>query len=512
MSQNIGLKVCLIIILVMGVFFRLDNLENKVYWHDEVYTSLRISGYNGDQAKEALFTGEIIKPSDLLYFQRLNGDRGWGETWQVLAEHPEHPPLYYLMARLWSQLWGSSIASTRGLAALISLLVFPALFWLCWELFPHSPVGWWAIALVSISPIHVLYAQEARQYSLWSLTTLLACAAFWRALKARKPQGKDWLLYSLTLCLNFYTSVLSIFLVIAHAIYLIWTEKLTRSRIIPWFLAANALAVISFIPWLLVFPANFRQLKEQTDWINVNESWFNLYRFWELHLSSIWLDFPKDINHLIAPRIFLLLLVAVIYLLYFLRKKPQENLFLILVILIPMLGLMLPDLILGGRRSSMTRYFFPSILGIQIVVSYWLAFSKNNQFKLTIISLIFALGIISCSLSNPAPTWWNKISGYHNSYVAEVVNNSPKPLIISDTNEINLGNLISLSHLLDEKVDLLLYQNTAINNIPPGYSDIFFYNPSEQLISNLEGKLQTAPELAGFTNPNLLLVWSDVRD
>jgi len=77
----------------MGVFFRFDNLDQKVYWHDEVYTSLRISGYNGETVTTAVFTGEIVKPSDLLYFQQLNPDRGWGDTWQVLAEHPEHPPL-----------------------------------------------------------------------------------------------------------------------------------------------------------------------------------------------------------------------------------------------------------------------------------------------------------------------------------------------------------------------------------------------------------------------------------
>ncbi|TVQ47053.1 MAG: hypothetical protein EA365_04140 [Gloeocapsa sp. DLM2.Bin57] len=508
MSKNLGLKICLIIILLMGVFFRLDNLDKKVYWHDEVYTSLRISGYNGDMARDAVFTGEIVKPSDLVYFQRLNDDRGWKETWQVLAEHPEHPPLYYVLARLWSQLWGSSITTTRSLAAIFSILVLPALFWLCWELFPNSLVGWWAIALVSISPIHVLYAQEARQYSLWSMTTLLACAAFWRAIKASQPQLKDWLLYSFTLALNFYTSVLSIFLVIAQAIYLICTAKITRSQVILWFLVAVSLAGIIFLPWLLVIPANLAKLKQQTEWINVNEPWLTLYSLWELHLSSIWIDFPTEINHILAPRIFFILLLAVIYLIYFLRKKTQETLFLSLVIIIPILGLILPDLLIGGRRSSMTRYFFPSILGIQIALSYWLAFSKTNKLKLTIITLIFSLGVISCSLSNSAYTWWNKISGYHNNDVARVINNSPKPLLISDTNEINVGNLISLSHLLNDQVDLLLYRNTAIPAIPEGYSDIFFYNPSAQLISNLEGYVQTSPELAGFTNPNLLLVWS----
>ena len=492
----------------MGVFFRFDNLDKKVYWHDEVYTSLRISGYNGEDVTAAVFTGEIVKPSDLLYFQQLNPDRGWGDTWRVLAEHPEHPPLYYVMARLWSQLWGSSITTTRGLAAIFSLLVLPAIFWLCWELFPHSLVGWWAIALVSVSPIHVLYAQEARQYSLWAVTSLLASAAFWRAVKAQKPKLSDWLLYSLTLSLNFYTSLLSILVAIAHAIYLICTEQFKRPKVILGFLGAGCLAVISFIPWLLVFASNYAKLKEQTDWINVREPWLVLYRSWELHLSAIWLDFPTEINNIIAPRIFLLLVLALIYLFYFLKDKPKENLFLILIIIIPILGLIVPDLINGSRTSIMTRYFFPSIVGIQIAVSYWLEFSKNYRLKLTMFSLIISLGILLCSISNPAVTWWHKISGYHNPFVAQIVNASPKPLIISDNHDINIGNLISLSYLLDEKVDLLLYQDKAIKTLPQGYSDIFFYNPSPELISKLDGHLQTAPELEGKTDPNLLLIFN----
>ena len=35
----------MIVILVLGIFFRFANLEKKVYWIDEGYTSLRISGY-----------------------------------------------------------------------------------------------------------------------------------------------------------------------------------------------------------------------------------------------------------------------------------------------------------------------------------------------------------------------------------------------------------------------------------------------------------------------------------
>ncbi|ELR97629.1 glycosyltransferase family 39 protein [Gloeocapsa sp. PCC 73106] len=448
----------------------------------------------------------------MLYFQRLNPDRGWGETWEVLAEHPEHPPLYYVMARIASQFWGSSIATTRGLAVVISLLVFPAAYWLCWELFADSRVGWWAIALVSVSPFHILYAQEARQYSLWSVVTLLVCAAFWRAVKSEKPKLLDWLLYSVTLSLNFYSSLLSVLVAIAHFIYLIWTEKFTRVWL--YFCGAGLIALLSFLPWLSILLLNSDKLEEQTHWMNMSEPFLVLYSLWELHLSSIWLDFPSQINHFVAPRIFFLLLGGTIYVIHFLRNKPKERFFLLLIILVPLLGLILPDLILGGRRSLMTRYFIPSLLGIQISVSYWLAVNKWNKLKLLIITLIISLGILSGLASNSAPTWWNKVVSYHNSMVAEVINASPKPLVISDDHEINLGNLISLSHLLKDHVDLLLYPKSGILTIPEGYTDVFFYHPSPELASQVQENLEVVEELQEFMNdgnPNSLLMRSSIN-
>lgn len=43
--QKHGLEVLLITVIVLGLFFRFANLGEKVYWHDETLTSLRIFGY-----------------------------------------------------------------------------------------------------------------------------------------------------------------------------------------------------------------------------------------------------------------------------------------------------------------------------------------------------------------------------------------------------------------------------------------------------------------------------------
>lgn len=154
------------IILVIGIFFRCYNLDRKVYWHDEVFTSIRVSGYNVKTIIANEFQGKIISPQELLKYQTIPADNTWRQTLERLIEHPEHPPLYYIYSWGWQKIFGSSIAATRSLSVLFSLLVFPSLYWLCWELFNSTTIAWMAIAITAISPVHIIYAQEAREYSL----------------------------------------------------------------------------------------------------------------------------------------------------------------------------------------------------------------------------------------------------------------------------------------------------------------------------------------------------------
>ena len=40
------------------------------------------------------------------------------------------------------------------------------MYWLCLELFESSVTAWLAVAIIAISPFQIVYAQEARPYSL----------------------------------------------------------------------------------------------------------------------------------------------------------------------------------------------------------------------------------------------------------------------------------------------------------------------------------------------------------
>jgi uncharacterized membrane protein len=131
-------------ILVIGIFFRLFHLDRKVYWYDEVFTSFRIFGYTETEVVRQVSTRSTVSVADLQQYQH-DSARNLSDTIKSLVtEDFQHPPIYYAIAHFWVKLFGDSIAVIRSLSALISLLVFPCIYWLCRELCLSPLVAWFS--------------------------------------------------------------------------------------------------------------------------------------------------------------------------------------------------------------------------------------------------------------------------------------------------------------------------------------------------------------------------------
>lgn len=502
------LRFLIVVLLAIGIFFRFVNLERKVYWHDETYTSLRISGYTANEVRQQIFNNRVIMGTYFDKYQRPNPENNLGDTIKSLAiEDPQHPPLYYIIARFWVQIFGSSVTAIRSLSAFISLLVFPCVYWLCKELFrvPLS-VPFIAIALMAISPIHLVYAQEAREYMLWTVTILLSSASLLRAIRleskskelAKKHQASDstfaWGIYAATLALSLYTFLLSGFVAVAHAIYIFTIAKFEFNKTVKDYLLASLAGFLAFIPWILVVLFNFSQLDSVTSWTKTQINFINLIQGWLIQLSHIFWDFnfgfENPLSYLITP----VILIFVGYAIYFIYRTSNEKswLFIVLLIAVPALPLILPDLLFGGIRSLSDRYLLPSYLGIQIAVAYLLAtqiYSGNlarRQIWQIITVLIITCGMISCGVNSQAETWWSKVISYGNPQVATIINQASRPLLISDSFGINYGNVFSLSYLLEPKVRFQLVKEQKIPKIYNQFTDVFFLNPANDFRQKIE--------------------------
>ncbi|RMH71114.1 MAG: hypothetical protein D6680_22220 [Cyanobacteria bacterium J007] len=495
--------------VAIGIFFRFYNLDKKVYWIDEIHTSVRVVGYQKTEFVDRAPTNQIITRDTLHQFQTLSPERGWGDTVEALAGNAEHTPIYYLLCRLWMEIFGSSPTVTRSLAALISLFAFPAIYWLCWELFRSPPVGAIAIALLAVSPLQVLYAQEARQYSLFVVTTLISSAALLRSL--RQPHWKNWALYTLTVIVALYSHLISILVIFAHGIYVLFFSKFfskqwLTTHLKPYLIAAIA-GGIPLIPWGIIYFLNSSRVGS---WLGRNIPTLALVRRWFINLSSLILDvqigtqqrlFDVELGRDAAlnfanPAIYAIPAVTmlVIYALYrVVRETPQQTWgFIAIAIAVPGLTLMLPDLFSGGQRSGVARYLFPSYVSIQIALAYLFARRLQGSpppwryFWRGLLALVLTAGVLSCAVSSQAQTWWNKYSCYYNAEVAAIVNRSPNPLVVSS--QARVSRLVSLSYLLGPHTRYMLAAEGEIPKAIDREGEIFLFRPSQALFDRLQAE------------------------
>lgn len=489
------LRFLVIILLVLGVFFRFANLGLKVYWHDETITSLHLAGYIGEDVRQQLFNGDVIGVNDLLKYQYTTPETSLMDTIRTLiVEDPQHPPIYYIITRLWMHWFGNSVAVIRSASALISLFIFPCIYWFCIELFESSLTGWLAVALIAVSPVHLVFAQEARGYSLLMVAILLSSASLLRALRL-KTKG-SWMIYAATLAFGFYSLPLILLTALGHGVYVLLVEGWRWRKTMTAYLVASIAGFLAFTPWIFLTLSSLSKAQASTAWASTNVPLSRLIKSWVGHISRIFFDINLDAS---APAIYtvptvLLCLVLVGYSLYFICSTAPKKvyLFLLTMIGVPALALILPDLIYGGMRSSVPRYLVPCFLGILLAVAHLFAekilgysFIKQKLWQFLLIILISA-GVVSCIVYSQSQVWWNKKPSDTHVQAASLINQTNRPLLITSYYRANLGELLSMSYLLNEKVRLQLVSEPNIPKIPQGFSDIFVFNPSPGLKSGIE--------------------------
>ncbi|MGF1938699.1 MAG: glycosyltransferase family 39 protein [Nostoc sp. ChiQUE02] len=494
------LRFLIIILLVIGIFFRFVNIDKKLYWGDEIYSSLRISGYLESEMKEQLTDGHFFGIEDLHKYQYPNPERNAIDTIKgVILEDSQILPLYILLTRFWVEWFGDSVAVTRSFSAFISLLTFPCLYWLCLELFESSLVGWIAIGLVAISPIHLVYAQEVRSYSLWIVAILISSVALLRAMRLKTKLS--WCIYTATLILGFYTHLFFTLVAFAQGIYVITIERFRLSKTSISYLLSSLAGFITFVPWIWVIITNPQP--EAVDWTNDKHTLFASAARWAGIFSRTFLDLgisPSEPGRLkIALIPFILIILALMsYSIYVLCRRTSKEVWLFVLTLIGSIGL--PLLILDfifQKRYATSRYTLPSVLGIQLAVAYLFStkltsvYTKVWQKKLwSLVAFMVILGgVVSCTLNSQAQIWWNKIPEKYQEFpkIANIVSQGNKPLLISDADNL-VSPIVILAYLADPKVRFQVVEKNQLPEITNDFSDIFLFlfEPSDFLKAGIE--------------------------
>jgi len=522
------------LLLVFGSYLRFYDNGQKLFWFDEIYTGFWYSGHEWRLAIPDL-EGHALKPRDVQKLVRLDENSNVPAIIEtIIRDDPQHTPLYFVALRFWARLVGDSIGALRSFSAVADLLILPLLFWLCMELFRSARVGWIAVALVAVSPFHIVYSQEARPYTLWMLSIVFASAMLLWTL--RSPRVWKWGLYALAVGVGLYTQLLFCFVVLAHAAYVsgtLWLQRPSddkkRAAVFSGYLLATTGAILLFIPWIWIILTHLSTALGHVSWSEQKVGLAHLAGMWAYNYSALFLDTNQVLKFIDKPGFMvygafflraLVLVPAALAVLYLLRNPLRKpSLFLLPLILVPFLGMALPDLIWGGIRSGGgNRYLAASFLGLEIALAYWLAMGLDrtetakrniglqathrradadfkagnppfrslrawpglgNRDAMARVTFVFilAMGILSGVIFRQAGTWWHKTIGHFNMEVAGIINKEKNPLLISDS----VQELISLSYALDQQAVLMLYTNRRHPDIPQGYSAVFVISPTQRM-------------------------------
>ena len=468
-----------VVLILLGVIARFTDLDRHFYFHDESATSLALSGHQSADVGRALADGREITAAQVGKFEHT-GERGVADTVHSLAiNDPQHPPLFFGLARLWAYVAGSSITSLRAVAALFGLLALAACGWLAYELFGSRQTTLIAVALLAISPFQILYAKEAREYSLWVAAVAASSAALLVAL--RSGSLRAWVLYSLTVAAALYTFPNTVLVVLGHALFLFFQA---RSRpVFKGFAAAVGGAFVLFLPWIGEMVLQRGALRAGTDWTSESIPFSTLLHSWLVVFGLGVADKkegPTSVGTL-PGLVFGAVLVVEIAALVVLRLRGPRAAWLLVACLIASAAfpLMLADVATGGIRSVNPRFLAPVYLALTIALAFMISQGLSaHRARTRAITAAVALGTIAAAAASYAESarakvWWNQddVATAENLAVTEAVNRMQRPLLVSTSG----STLLQMSHYLRPETRIRIVLDGRAPPLGGGFSDIVFY-------------------------------------
>jgi mannosyltransferase len=461
-------KLQLLAILVLAGILRFYNNTAVSLWHDEAFSALYISKY------------------------------GWGEMMHRIILDV-HPPLYYIVLRLWSYIFSDNLLSLRALSIIFGILTVWAGYLFVKQAFKNEKWALVAALLLAVNPFQIQYALEARMYTLGTFLVLISSYLLLKALETGKL--KHWIWYGITVAAGAYTHYFLLFSLVAQALYFAYhvlsTYKLGFFKQ-PTFLKglmAYALSVILYLPWLPGFIEQNTRVSGGY-WITAPDRWSVPGTIWKMAFGG------EGINR---PTLAIASAITAVLILFFIRRaQPKTKWLVFLGLTVPFaaaIGLSLRQAIYLDRYFVFASLFFSILIGLAflhfarpmwrrvfislLVIFSLVAFFKNWQ-NLDVKNMVFDRSV-------------NKKPGM--ARAAELVNERALP-----EHKIYVGSsfiFFTFQYYNETGIKPLLLSSEPVENIPHFAGTAILTNEELQITQN-----GLVPAEAVEKNNNVWLIWT----
>ncbi len=279
-----------------------------------------------------------------------------------------HPPLYYLVIRYWTLIFGSSEISIRIPSVLFGVATVYIVYLIAKELkykYPLVPA-----LFLATSGLHIYYSQEARMYGMVTILVSFLMLSFIR---------NQWKLFSVLLALIFLTDYLAVLIITALALYVLLYKRDNFKKL---FISSIPLAITFFI-WL---PTFYNQISSGIALKESSSGWWNILgpvTFKNISLIPIKfmigrISFDNKYLYLL-----LIILISIIFLYQIIKAKSKLvwSWFLVSLVLGVIVSFFIPTL-------TYFRYLF-------VLPAFYLLLAENINKKL--IFLILTINLLTSS-------------------------------------------------------------------------------------------------------------------
>ncbi len=335
---------------------------------------------------------------------------GFGHAMEAVGFSESAPPLYYVLAWLWTQVAGTGEFGLRSLSALAGVATVPIAYLLGAELRDRR-AGVVAAALVAVNPMLLWYSQEARDYSLLVLLTALAALYFVRALDVPSLTGpygcisdgtsdrrRDLRLWVVFSALALATHYFAIFPIALEAVWLLrrYGRRLWAGL---WIVVAVGLALTP----LLIHQASLGH----AEWIG-NRSLG--HRLWEAGVTFVVGETgdivarPETVLPAVVP---LLTLLAGLALLAFRgggRERRAGGTMLALAAVTVVAPLLLAVLV-PGKDYVLARNLLPALVPLLVAVAIGTTLERARRTGAIAAAILFAYSLGFCVFVSVSPGW-----------------------------------------------------------------------------------------------------------
>jgi uncharacterized membrane protein len=363
------------------LFLGLNYSARQGFWHDEIYTLTFLKGVSVYDFEGSLWSSKD-SIYEVSYFKQILTADNFYSNFSKQILHEGHPPLYFILLKFWSYVFGCSELSLRSFSLSCGLLIFLVFFNLFKRKSKRKYTPWFILAILISNPFLFYYFTEARMYALALLFATLSFR-YWLDYQCnRKINSPAFLYFCLSSVGLLYTHYYGLFFLSSLALVELLSAGFRRT------IFNHSISLFMFLPWGFVIKKqlSFHNVHWTDGIISLSDSAVGYFNgFVELFISPM--GAPQFSEKFIIISIFILMLILL------LLKKWKITLILSFAILIYGLQVYVFDQIVGHHSILVARYY----VFVAIFV-YWLIFKMIDNSHIAF-SLIISVLYLTISIN-----------------------------------------------------------------------------------------------------------------